>query len=168
MPFRTLGVADTGAMMVVLNVGVMKSLRLREEDLIPVSLKIAAANKSEIKLLGGILIIIRAFDENGRVRASRQLIYVADGCSGVFLSQRVCKDLRVIPEDFPKVGNFNGTDDCSGRMTRRRSSSEPQGVAGCGWREFPPAVLAASLSDSFEKNDKCYDCVNLPQSYLLI
>ena len=77
----------------------------------------------------------------------------------------------MILEDFPKVGHFNGTDGYTGgKMIRRRSSSEPPGIAGCGWNEFPPAAIAASLSNSFEINDKCYDCVprEPPPSHLPI
>ena len=70
-------------MMVVMDKGTMRTLGVQESELIPMSLKISAANSSEIRLLGGILIIIKATGENHNSRYSRQLAYVAEGCSGI-------------------------------------------------------------------------------------
>ena len=38
------------------------------------------------------------------MRSSKQLVYVAEGVSGIFRSQRVCKDLGVIGQSFPTIG----------------------------------------------------------------
>ena len=104
--------------------------------------------------------------DDGVVRSSRQLIYVAAGCSGVFLSQRFCKDLGLISENFPRVGD---TDRARGsfRNQRKRSSSEPpleshQAHHGADtWVRSPPPALAASLYQNkcFEINDLCYGCL---------
>ena len=164
VPIESSAVTDTGAMMVVVNSSTMLALGVEEDELIPMSLKITAANSSEIKLLGGMLLVIKATDSTGSIRSSRQLVYVAEGCSGIFLSQRVCKDLGIIPETFPTVGEFGSS--ASPRRTRIRSSSSPPGGLSVeravteGLVEMlPPPAVVGEMSDFREINDLCYDCL---------
>ena len=83
-------VADTRAVTVVIDSGTMRALGVNENELIPMSLKIFAANSSEIKLLGDILILIKASGEDSRIKFSRQLAYIAEGCSGIYVSESAC------------------------------------------------------------------------------
>ena len=168
---EAVGVADTGAMMVVVNVGTMDMLGVKLEELIPMSLNITAANSSKIKLLGGILVVIKAMGEDGQSRSSRQLIYVAEGCTGIYLSQRVCKDLGIIPETFPRVGEFGhrrAEEDWTGRgKFRRRSSSLPPEILEGREADskvmtvmYPPAAVVAEMSGFYEiKLNECCNCV---------
>ena len=159
---ETVGVADTGAMMVIINVGTMRMLGVEEEELIPMSLNITAANSSKVKLLGGILVTIEAIGEDGKARSSRQLVYVAEGCAGVYLSQRVCKDLGLIPETFPRIGEF-GKVKCA---RRRSSSTPPYALNNNNARDmetpimYPPAAVVAEMSEFYEiKTNECCNCV---------
>ena len=104
--------------------------------------------------------IIRAAGDDGVVRSSRQLIYIADGCSGIFLSQRVCKDLGMISENFPEVGVTHRMRDTIIGSRRRSSSEPPQSGERIlhnrhDWIKSPSPAIAASLSDNkgFEINE---------------
>ena len=163
---ETSAVADTGAMMVVVNREFMEALGVKESELIPMSLRITAANSSKINLLGGMLVLIKARDKEDNIRTSRQLVYVAEGCTSIFLSQRVCKDLGIIPESFPTVGEFDIRRNLSTGRTakgeRRRSSSMPPG--GVDDDRFSPRMMPSpadvgSMSEFYEINNVCYDCI---------
>ena len=56
---------------------------------------------------------ITGFSSSGKRWESRQMAYCAEGCERLFLSKQTCVDLGILEQDFPKIGRFDGTDDCS-------------------------------------------------------
>ena len=88
---RMQAVTDTGAMMVVVGVEKADLMKIKRSKLIPVELKISATNSSKMLLLGAAPMEISGQAEDGSVRKSKQLVYVAGGVAGIFLSQQVCR-----------------------------------------------------------------------------
>ena len=58
-----------------------------------------------MRMLGAIFLEILGESDMGELRVSKQLCYIAQGLKTLYLSQEACKDLGVIPRDFPKVGS---------------------------------------------------------------
>ena len=68
---------DTGAQMVVMGIEDVHKMGLRKSNLIPVKLKIKAANSGGMRLLGGVLVRIEGKSPSGANRTTRQIAYVA-------------------------------------------------------------------------------------------
>ena len=98
---------DTGAQMVVLGLNTVHKMGLKQENLVPVGLKIKAANTGGLNLLGGVLVRISGKDKNGRLRVSKQLAYVASEVTKVFLSKQASEDLGIISHTFPAIGAYS-------------------------------------------------------------
>ena len=97
---------DTGAQMVVIDLKTVYSMGLAKKNLIPVGMKIKAANTGGLKLLGGVLVRIMGKSQDGAEKVTRQLAYVAEEVKKVFLSRKASEDLGIIPQSFPTIGAF--------------------------------------------------------------
>ena len=104
--FSAEALTDTGAQMVVISPKIVQSMGLSSKNIIPVKMKIKAANMGGLTLLGGVLVKISGKSDNGVVRSSQQLAYVAKEVERVYLSKRACQDLGIIAENFPKIDAF--------------------------------------------------------------
>merc|ERR1712115_710362 len=107
------GLVDSGAQLVVIGLKHLYGMGLSKKDLVPVNMKIKAANSGGLKLLGGVFMKISGFSSSGKRWESRQMAYCAEGCERLFLSKQSCVDLGILEQDFPKIGRFDGTDVCS-------------------------------------------------------
>ena len=83
---------------------------LSKKDLVPVNMKIKAANSGGLKLLGGVFMKISGYSSSGKKWESRQMAYCAEGCNRLFLSKQACVELRILEQEFPKIGRFDGAD----------------------------------------------------------
>ena len=92
--------ADTGCQSCLAGTATMKRLGLTTKDLLPVRLKMRAANDSPITILGAIL--IRLAEPQGK-RSTTQMVYITDHVDKIFLSQEACADLGIIPTGFPPL-----------------------------------------------------------------
>ena len=99
--------------MVVIGLKHLYGMGLTKKDLVPVNVKIKAANSGGLKLLGGVFMKISGYSSSGKRWESRQMAYCATGCERLFLSKQTCVDLGILEQDFPKIGRFDGTDDCN-------------------------------------------------------
>ena len=104
---QSLGLADTGAQMVVMGLNIIYALGIRKKDLVPVGMKIKAANMGGLKLLGGIPVVITGLDRLGTEKESRQLAYIAEDVKRIFLSKSACKELGIIGDRFPEIGAYS-------------------------------------------------------------
>ena len=68
------------------------SAGFKEEDLIPVSLGLNAANKSSIKIDGAILARINAVVD-GKEHSCATMVYISPSCQGFFMSMEAMLDL---------------------------------------------------------------------------
>ena len=140
---------DTGAQMVVVDLKTVYSMGLGKKHVIPVGMKIKAANTGGLKLIGGILVKITGRNKDGVMRSTRQLAYVAEEVSRVFLSRKACEDLGIIPSSFPIIGAFGieadstvdniVNDDFTGVIKSFKSCDGlDNGKCSCPTRELPP------------------------------
>ena len=68
------------------------SAGFKEEDLIPVSLGLSAANKSSIKIDGAILVRITAMVDD-KQHSCATMVYISPSCQGFFMSMETMLDL---------------------------------------------------------------------------
>ena len=141
------GLADTGAQMVVIGPGTIHAMKVKKKDLIPVGMRIKAANMGGLRLLGGLPIIISGIDTQGNERETRQLAYIAENVQRIFLSKEACRDLGIISKEFPTIGAHSPSGEPSGEadsITKNEINDFKlcQGVSDencdCPTRELPP------------------------------
>ena len=134
---------DTGAQMVVAGPNTLHKLGVTKSELIPLSSGVNAANNQQLKLLGGLLLLISGTGQDGVKRISKQLCYIAEGISRVFLSKSACKDLGIISPDFPVIGKFgDGANESLEVNKCDIVDPDDHNICKCARRELPPPVPA--------------------------
>ena len=101
-PTNVQAIADTGAQVLVGGMNLAHQLGVRRHELIPVSHRVGALNRSPLKVIGGMFLEISYEHETGEVREHKQLCYIAEGVDSLLLSTETLKKLGIISEDFPR------------------------------------------------------------------
>ena len=96
--------ADTGCQSCLASTSLLRRLGLTNYHLIPVTMKMNAANQQGIKIVGALALRIAGTSPSGHALETRQLVYFTDECTKTFLSRQACVALGLIPEDFPTIG----------------------------------------------------------------
>ena len=101
------GLVDTGAQMCVAGPEFLQRTGIRREDLVTPALKGHTANQQGLNLIGVVFVTLCGQGRSGGSRETSQMVYIADGVSGFFLSLEACEALGVLPPGFPQVAEFN-------------------------------------------------------------
>ena len=136
--------ADTGCQSCLAGINAIKVLGLTEKDLIPVSMRMHAANNRGIKILGAVAITFSGESKSGLTLETRQITYVTDSTDKVFLSREACVELGMISQNFPAIGEMHTnhanpviSDSTSDINTAPRNDSK-YAPCGCLKREASP------------------------------
>ena len=131
-----IAVADTGAMTMVAGKDLVQSLGLEISDLIPVKTKLTAAGNTKLNILGGLFIRV-----GGKELTTRQLCYIQDTDSKIYLSRNACENLGIISKKFPRIGDhhisyLSGSSEISDIKCTKTCSDKQK--CSCPERENPP------------------------------
>ena len=102
--------ADTGCQRCLAGLKVVKKLGVSVRDLIPVNIKMQAANNDNIRILGAAILRLLGKSNEGEERFTRQMVYITDNTDKLFLSRKACVDLGIIPNTFPTIGEAEETE----------------------------------------------------------
>ena len=122
--------ADTGCQSCLAGMKVIRLLGLGERDLLPVTLRMPAANNNGIKILGAVVLRFSGQSHSGQILDTRQIVYVTSDTDKLFLSREACTTLGMITENFPSVGEMN-----KGDQAARIAQHAP---CDCPPRQKPP------------------------------
>ena len=136
--FTTQAMADTGCQSCLAGTATMRKLGLTPKELLPVCLRMRAANDSQITILGAIL--VKLAEPQGK-RSTRQMIYITDHVNKLFLSREACADLGIIPTGFPSTQCDSTDTHVSPDQDIPTPSDEPT-PCQCPCRTPPPPKLA--------------------------
>ena len=123
--------ADTGCQSCLAGFKIVQQLGLTKNDLIPVKMRMHAANDRPINILGAIILRISGVDQNNNITETRQMTYITKNSNSVFLSKAACIDLGMISENFPTVVGLSSS---SNLITDKHLS------CNCPKRELPPPL----------------------------
>ena len=102
--------ADTGCQSCLAGLKIMKKLGLSTRDLIPVNIKMHAADNHNIRILGATILRLSGKNNKGEEWSTRQMIYVTNDTDKLFLSREACiDDQGIIPNTFPTMDEAEGT-----------------------------------------------------------
>jgi len=96
--------ADTGCQSCLAGINIIEKLCLPISDLIPVSMKMHAANEGAINIHGAVILRITGTSPSGDALNSHQIVYITDSTDKFFLSRSACSDLGIISSSFPTIG----------------------------------------------------------------
>ena len=103
---RQHSIADTGCQSCLTGMNMAHSLGLKQKDLIPVRMKMNAANKAAIGILGAFFIQLLVKSLIVARFQIRQISYVTEDNEKFFLSREACHNLGLIPDIFPTIGGM--------------------------------------------------------------
>ena len=126
--------ADTGCQSCLAGIKVINKLGLYEQNLIPVTMKMHAANNNGISILGAIILHFTGKNRHGDEFKTQQMTYVTNSSDKLFLSREACADLGIISKNFPMVNEYNNADTQFGIHTK--SDTE----CNCPKREGAPPI----------------------------
>ena len=141
-PTNVQAVADTGAMVLVGGMNLVHQLRVKKQELIPVSYSIGGADNGPLELIGGLLVEISLGD-----RSHKQLCYIAKDVTELLLSEATMKALGMIPENFPCVSPPRATI----QKCEVKDESNPDNC-GCPVRAKPPSAPESLPFPATEEN----------------
>ena len=125
--------ADTGCQSMLGGVNLLQALRLQQNQLIPVNMKMTAANSKGIEIIGALPLRISGVSKTGKVISTRQLVYFTPATNRLFLSKHACIVLGLISKNFPSIGeNLEVTD------SRKHPESAMTSECQCPRRTMPP------------------------------
>ena len=81
-------------------------LGLEERHLIPVTMRMTAANNEGINIKGALVLRLSGKAPSGQVLETRQIVYISDSTEKLFLSKQTCTALGLISAAFPTVGEM--------------------------------------------------------------
>ena len=109
-PLSLSAMADTGCQSCLIGIGAVSRLGLARENLIPVSMKMHAANNKDIRILGAAILRFSGRDKDQNRLETRQVVYVTDSSDKMFLSREACVALGMLSKTFPTIGETHQRD----------------------------------------------------------
>ena len=97
-------VADTGCQSCLARMSLLTKLGLKRSHLIPVTMKMTAANNHRISIAGAFVLRISGTSPSGERHETRQVVCFTDSSDRLFLSKQVCIALGMISKNFPTTG----------------------------------------------------------------
>ena len=129
--------ADTGCQSCLAGMHVVSRLGFSWSDLIPIRMKIHAANNKGINILGAAILRFTGDNKTGKEVTTRQLTYITDCCYKIFLSRKACISLAFISKHFPTIG------EASNDSIATSTSDNYLHTCGCPKRSVPPPPRTA-------------------------
>ncbi len=93
--------ADTGCQSCLAGTKLLSKLGLERKHLIPVTMKMTAANNRSIGIAGALVLRISGTSPSGETLGTRQIVYFTDSTDRLFLSKQACVALGMISHRFP-------------------------------------------------------------------
>lgn len=100
--------ADTGCQSCLGGLNLLQCLHLQKNQLIPVKMKMTAANNRGIEIIGALPLRISGVSTTGSAITTRQLVYFTPATNRLFLSRLACTSLGLISKNFPSIGETLG------------------------------------------------------------
>ena len=102
--------ADTGNQLTVVPDTLLRTLKIKREQLLPVATGLNTVTRTPVDIIGGIFLTFTGTNpSSGITLTSRQLSYVSSSVPYPFLSREACTDLGLIPKSFPSIGSCDNT-----------------------------------------------------------
>ena len=120
----------------------LTKLGLKRSHLIPVTMKMTAANNHRISIAGAFVLRISGTSPSGERHETHQVVYFTDSSDRLFLSKQACIALGMISKNFPTIGETCKRNTTSiGSFATIPTSAPESGIfrpCKCPRRQAPP------------------------------
>ena len=130
--------ADTGCQSCLGGVKLLSRIGHTTTDLIPVSMKMHAANEKGIHIIGAVILRFMGNSANGESRETRQITYITNNSDKLFLSREACIALGMISKTFPSIGEIKQVCSVTATLTAHINDADNGGECSCPLRQMPP------------------------------
>ncbi|MEL6802297.1 MAG: reverse transcriptase domain-containing protein, partial [Bacteroidota bacterium] len=96
-------VPDTGCQSCLAGSSFIERLGIPKSHLLQVNMRMSAANRSRIEILGAVIIRFATKLKSGLINETRQIVYITEDTDKIYLSQEACIELGVISRNFPTI-----------------------------------------------------------------
>ena len=147
--------ADTGCQSCLAGTALLTKMGLSQRHLLPVNMKMTAANRGTIDIIGALALRISGTSPSKTLLETHQMVYFTTSTDRLFLSKQACVALGMIPPSFPTIGgtSINTTGDFP----------SPETVAcNCPRRQTPPPPQPPSHSPPLRRTGNAWrnGCLN--------
>ena len=138
--------ADTGCQSCLAGTVLLTKLGLDRRHLLPVKMRMTAANRGAIDIIGALALRISGTSPSNTTLETHQLVYFTTSTDRMFLSKQACIALGMIPPSFPTIGE---TDTAN---TTEDATSSGLHTCGCPRRQPPPPPPTSLPFPATEEN----------------
>ena len=137
------GVGDTGASVCCSGIDVLRSLKVRQEDLLQTGVCLYAANRKKLSILGMLPVIVSSRRVGtGELVQTRQLLYIVEDLGKLYISREALQALGSIPRCFPEVPAEHGSAlEFAEELIAKINELEIKAPCGCPTRSSPPEIV---------------------------
>ena len=131
---------DTCAQSCLAGFNFARLLGLHKGQLTPVKLRMLAANKSHINVLGAVIVRFSGKTKSNNTVETRQMVYISDSTDKLYLSREACEDLGIVSHNFPTINDtsehsiYSSHSVCTSDLLDRSKLG-----CDCPQRSLPPA-----------------------------
>ena len=140
--------ADTGCQSCLAGTALITKLGLDRQHLLPVNMKMTAANRGAIDIIGALALRISGTSPSKTTLKTHQMVYFTSSTDRMFLSKQACIALGMIPPSFPTIGR---TDTSNTTKDTVPSNSQTQNC-GCPRGQCPPPPPTSLPIPATEEN----------------
>ncbi|XP_065641175.1 uncharacterized protein LOC136073504 [Hydra vulgaris] len=133
-------ITDTGAQSCLWSRKGFVSAGFNANNLIPVKHSMSAANKTQFRIDGAILLRLEGRQSNGHKVECAVMVYISPDANGFYLSKEAMTQLGIISKDFPEIGSALHGATNSGPITigtKTSSENNSSHVCNCPKRSLP-------------------------------
>ncbi|GFN97949.1 hypothetical protein PoB_002445500 [Plakobranchus ocellatus] len=145
---------DTGCQSCLAGLGLLTKMGLNRRHLLPVKMKMTAANHGAINIVGALALRISGTSHTNKKMNTRQMVYFTTATDRMFLSKQACIALGMIPPSFPTIGETSSAN-CVPDAPPTETQT-PQ--CNCPRRRSPPphptSLPFAATEDNRERLEK--------------
>ena len=141
-------IADTGCQSCLAGTALLTRMRLDRRHLLPVNMRMTAANRGAIDIIGALALRISGTSPSKTTLETHQMVYFTTSTDRMFLSKQACIALGMIPPSFPTIG---GTDTANTTKDATSYDSQTQNC-GCPRRQSPPPPPTSLPFPATEEN----------------
>ena len=145
--------ADTGCQSCLAGTALLTKLGLDRRHLLPVNMKMTAANRGAIDIIGALALRISGTSPSKTTLETHQMVYYTSSTDRMFLSKQASIALWMIPPSFPTIG---GTITPNTTKDAVPSNSQTQNC-GCPHRQCPPPPPTSLPIGATEEKRECLE-----------
>ncbi|RUS74671.1 hypothetical protein EGW08_017577 [Elysia chlorotica] len=142
--------ADTGCQSCLAGLKLLSRMGLGQRDLLPVNMKMTAANSGAIDIIGALPLRISGTSPTNTKLETFQMVYFTSATDKLFLSKQACIALGMISPSFPTIGETNTLHSTDSEINPNTPVTEQ--VCKCPRRQPPPPCPTTLPFPATEEN----------------